>query len=215
MRRTILALAVLAAMAVSYGLGRHYTQSQTGSKTGRRVLYYVDPMHPAYKSDKPGIAPDCGMQLEPVYAEAAGNAASSSPLAALPAGAVGIDGATQRLLGIRLADVEKSGSTRIIRAVGRVAPEDTRVYRINPGVDGFIRETYNDSVGVQVKQDQKLASYYSPEFLAVASGYLAASERVPGSTGGDGSRTVPFPGAVSKQGVSSLQGYTDRLRNLR
>jgi Cu(I)/Ag(I) efflux system membrane fusion protein len=50
--------------------------------------------------------------------------------------------------------------------------------------------------------------------VAVASGYLAASERVPGSTGGDGSRTVPFPGAVSKQGVSSLQGYTDRLRNL-
>ena len=26
-------------------------------------------MHPAYKSDKPGIAPDCGMKLEPVYAE--------------------------------------------------------------------------------------------------------------------------------------------------
>jgi Cu(I)/Ag(I) efflux system membrane fusion protein len=25
---------------------------------------------------------------------------------------------------------------------------------------------------------------------------------------------MPFPGAVSKQGVSSLQGYTDRLRNL-
>ena len=36
---------------------------------GRRVLYYVDPMHPAYKSDKPGVAPDCGMTLEPVYAD--------------------------------------------------------------------------------------------------------------------------------------------------
>lgn len=35
----------------------------------RKVLYYVDPMHPAYKSDKPGIAPDCGMKLEPVYAD--------------------------------------------------------------------------------------------------------------------------------------------------
>lgn len=34
-----------------------------------KVLYYVDPMHPSYKSDKPGIAPDCGMQLTPVYAE--------------------------------------------------------------------------------------------------------------------------------------------------
>ena len=36
---------------------------------GRKVLYWVDPMHPAYKSDKPGIAPDCGMKLEPVYAD--------------------------------------------------------------------------------------------------------------------------------------------------
>ena len=26
----------------------------------RRVLYYVDPMHPAYTSDRPGTAPDCG-----------------------------------------------------------------------------------------------------------------------------------------------------------
>lgn len=37
--------------------------------SGRRILYWVDPMHPAYKSDKPGIAPDCGMKLEPVYAD--------------------------------------------------------------------------------------------------------------------------------------------------
>jgi len=65
-----------------------------------------------------------------------------------------------------------------------------------------------------VKKDQKLATYYSPDALSVASGFLAASERVPGSVGNDGSRTVPFPGAVSKQGLSSLQGYTDRLRNL-
>jgi RND family efflux transporter MFP subunit len=36
---------------------------------GRKVLYYVDPMHPSYTSDKPGTAPDCGMALEPVYAD--------------------------------------------------------------------------------------------------------------------------------------------------
>jgi ferredoxin len=34
----------------------------------RNVLYWYDPMHPAYKSDKPGIAPDCAMQLVPRYA---------------------------------------------------------------------------------------------------------------------------------------------------
>ena len=214
MRRIGLAIAVVAAIAVSYGLGRYHPHSQTGGQTGRKVLYYVDPMHPAYKSDKPGIAPDCGMELEPVYAEDAGNAAPSSPVAQLPAGAVTIDGGTQRLLGVRVAAVERSGATRIIRVVGRVVPEDTRVYRVNSGADGFIRETYNDSVGVRVKKDQKLATYYAPDFLSIASGFLAATERVPGANGNDGNRTVPFPGAVSRQGVSSLQGYTDRLRNL-
>jgi Cu(I)/Ag(I) efflux system membrane fusion protein len=214
MRRITPAIAVVAALAASYGLGRYQPHSQADSKTGRHVIYYVDPMHPAYRSDKPGIAPDCGMQLEPVFAGDAGNASLLSPLAQMPAGAVGIDGATQQLLGIRVAPVQKSGASRTVRVVGRVLPEDTRVYRINSGVDGVIRETYDDSLGVRVKKDQKLATYYAPDFLSVASGFLAAVQNVPGAVGRDGARSVPFPGALAQQGRSSLQGYTDRLRNL-
>jgi len=214
MRRVIIAVAVLAAIVAAYQLGRRNPPSQTGSQTARRVLYYVDPMHPAYRSDKAGIAPDCGMKLEPVFASAAGNAVSSPALAQLPEGAVNIDSATQRLLGIQLAQVEKSSGARTIRVLGRVVPEDTRVYSVNSGVDGFIRGTYNDSVGNRVKKDQKLATFYSPDFLSVASGFLAAVQGVPGAVGKDGARTMPFPGALAKQGVSSLQGYTDRLRNL-
>jgi len=37
---------------------RDASQSSTPSGQARRVLYWVDPMHPAYKSDKPGNAPD-------------------------------------------------------------------------------------------------------------------------------------------------------------
>jgi len=214
MRRTSLAIVVVAAIATSYGLGRYNSYSQISNGSGRHVLYYVDPMHPAYKSDKPGIAPDCGMALVPVFTEDVGSAQTSSPPAQISAGAVSIDAATQRLMGLRVAPVEKKGATHTVRAIGRVVPEDTRVYRINSGLDGFIRETYNDSVGMLVKKDQKLASYYSPDFLAIASGFLAASERVPGAVGNDGNRTMPFPGTLSKQGVSSMQGYTDRLRNL-
>ncbi|HMD86601.1 MAG TPA: efflux RND transporter periplasmic adaptor subunit [Terriglobia bacterium] len=36
-----------------------------------KILYYKDPMHPWYHSDKPGFAPDCGMKLLPVYASEA------------------------------------------------------------------------------------------------------------------------------------------------
>ncbi len=34
----------------------------------RKVLYYACPMHPQVKSDKPGKASCCGMQMEPVFA---------------------------------------------------------------------------------------------------------------------------------------------------
>lgn len=47
----------------------HQTSENPIEKKEPKILYYVDPMHPTYKSDKPGIAPDCGMQLTPVYAE--------------------------------------------------------------------------------------------------------------------------------------------------
>src|SRR5512138_866104 len=68
-------------------------RSASGHGAGRTVLRYVDPMHPAYTSDKPGIAPDCGMQLEPVYADDA-PAAPTSPgaVSSRPAGTVSISG---------------------------------------------------------------------------------------------------------------------------
>jgi membrane fusion protein, copper/silver efflux system len=215
MKKILSAVVIALLMILSYVVGRHHVASPaTASTSARRVLYWIDPMHPNYKSDRPGVAPDCGMQLAPVYADELGTAPRSASLAQLPAGGIAIDGAMQGLLGIRVATVERSGAPRVVRVLGHVVPEDTRVYRINSGMEGFIRETYNDSVGVQVKKDQKLASFYGPESLSVLSGYLAATTGVPGSVGKDGNRTMPFPGAVSKQGVSSVQGYTDRLRNL-
>jgi len=76
LRALLLILLVLAVFAAGYGYGRWYGKNAGGAaqKGGRKILYYVDPMHPAYKSDKPGIAPDCGMKLEPVYED--GGAAS-------------------------------------------------------------------------------------------------------------------------------------------
>ena len=211
MRKAITAGLIGLLMIVSYAVGRHHSEPARESAHSRRILYWVDPMHPNYKSDRPGSAPDCGMSLEPVYADSAVSADATVPL---PPGAVAIDSSSQRLVGIRLATPEKTSGAHTIHFQGRVVPEDTRTYLVNSGMDGFVRETYNDSVGVLVKKDQKLATSYVGETLSVASGFLAATVAVPGAAGKDGARTVPFPGAVAKQGVSSVQGYTDRLRNL-
>ena len=211
MRKVITAGSIGLLMIVSYALGRRHSAPATENASSRRILYWVDPMHPDYKSDHPGTAPDCGMALEPVYADSVGSPSSTVPV---PPGAVAIDAAAQRLVGIRVAPAEKTSGAHSVRVLGRVVPEDTRTYRVNSGMDGFIRETFNDSVGELVKKDQRLATSYVADTLSVASGFLAASAGVPGAAGKDGARTVPFPGAVSKQGVSSIQGYTDRLRNL-
>jgi len=213
MKRTLSAIGIFLLVAASYVVGRRQTSPNPAASTSsRRVLYWVDPMHPDYKSDHPGTAPDCGMALEPVYTDTSTSLAVSG--APAPDGAVGIDVDRQQLFGIRVAAVAKTSGSEKIRVLGRVVPEDTRVYRITAGSDGFIRETFNDSVGELVKKDQKLATSYLGETLAVASGFLAATAGAPGAVGKDGNRTMPYPGAVNKQGVSSVQGYTDRLRNL-
>ena len=75
--KVIHTIALLAVIGGAFAGGYVYRAIQSGapraeSRGGRKVLYWVDPMHPAYKSDKPGIAPDCGMKLEPVYADGGG-----------------------------------------------------------------------------------------------------------------------------------------------
>ena len=70
MKRLTWGAFLLVIVAVSFLAGSWFTgrgASKGEQVTSRKILYYVDPMHPAYKSDKPGIAPDCGMELVPVY----------------------------------------------------------------------------------------------------------------------------------------------------
>jgi len=80
MRKLIGILLIAGAVAGAFFLGREYS-TRPATTEGRKILYWYDPMHPAYRSDKPGIAPDCGMQLEPRYA-------GEGPAAATPQGKV-------------------------------------------------------------------------------------------------------------------------------
>jgi len=213
MKKIPIAFVILLLMALSYFAGRrHPAPRESATPSTRPVLYWVDPMHPDYKSDHPGVAPDCGMELEPVYAEPVSASVSSSapPLR----GSVSIDAARQQLFGIRVASVEKTSGTGKLRVLGRVVPEDTRVFKVDSGMNGFVRATFNDSVGELVQKNQKLATYYGSESLSVESGFLAATAGVNPTNNKDGNRTLAYPGAVSKQGFSSVQGYSDRLRNL-
>src|SRR5260370_41375539 len=99
------------------GFGAGYRLNHPRQDQSHRVLYYVDPMHPSYRSSKPGTAPDCGMDLVPVYADSAANALASK---ATPGPGTRIDPAVQQLYGIRLAKAESQAQHQSVRLFGRV-----------------------------------------------------------------------------------------------
>lgn len=89
-------------------------------------------------------------------------------------GSVYVSDEKQKVMGVRLGIVEKASGEHTLRALGRVATDETRIYRINASVDGWILDAYENSTWSLVKKDQILASFYSPEFLSAQQAFIYA-----------------------------------------
>jgi len=147
-------------------------RSGTGDKareSAKHVLYYVDPMHPAYRSDKPGTAPDCGMDLVPVYEDA-----RSAPKSTSTSGAVILNAEKQRLMGVLVEPVRMSSERRTLRTTGRVEADGDRLYRLMAGTDGWVQSVQNNPVGTLVKKNELLATLYSREFRNAQQAFLGS-----------------------------------------
>jgi membrane fusion protein, copper/silver efflux system len=153
------------------GGGGGRPQAEAG---GRQVLYWVDPMNPAHRSEEPGIAP-CGMPFEPVYADGAGaDGAMTDRLRSLPAGTVQISPERQQLIGVRVEAVARKGFDHTLRLLGRVAADETRVYRLYSVTDGWIRWMSPATTGSVVRKDEVLAGFYSQEVLGPQQAFIYA-----------------------------------------
>jgi hypothetical protein len=168
----LLLLTAFTVTAFLAGSWRSQHASANSSAGSRRILYYTDPMHPSYKSDKPGTAPDCGMQLEPVYADSAPASGSQDQAAPVPPGAVRIDSAKQQLGGIQTSVAQKVSGESAIRLFGKVTADEARVYKLNAGSDGYIEQVSAATTGSRVKRDQTLASFSAPMAVMPIQTYL-------------------------------------------
>ncbi len=169
------------------------------TKTGeRKVLYWYDPMHPAYKSDKPGIAPDCGMTLVPKYAE-------DQSLAKMPVGTVTISPEKQVLAGVRTAVVQRKSLVRDIRTTAQIVADETRIAHVHVKVAGYVDQVYVDFVGQLVKKGQPLFTLYSPDLVSTQEEYLIAKR------GNATLANAPFQ-EISQGSQSLLQSARQRLK---
>ncbi|MBI4552212.1 MAG: efflux RND transporter periplasmic adaptor subunit [Candidatus Latescibacteria bacterium] len=135
----------------------------------KKILYYRDPMHPAYTSPKPGTAPDCGMDLVPVYE---GEEAVTVTVPGLAT--VTISPERQQLIGVKTEVVTRQTLDKTLRTVGRVDYDERRLAHIHTKTEGWIQHLHVDYTGQLVQKGQPLLTIYSPELVATQEEYLLA-----------------------------------------
>ena len=131
--------------------------------TGKKVLYWHDPMVPGQKFDKPGKSPFMDMQLVPVYADGGSDQ-----------GAVAISPRVQQNLGVRIAEVKSGSQSSTMEAVGSVAYNERDVAVVQARSNGFLERLYVRAPLDPVRKGQPLAELYVPDWVAAQEEYLSA-----------------------------------------
>ncbi|MEO5699334.1 MAG: efflux RND transporter periplasmic adaptor subunit [Casimicrobiaceae bacterium] len=169
-----------AADAITHGTATEAAAStpQTAARvepdTGRKVLYWHDPMVPGQRFDKPGKSPFMDMQLVPVYADGGGDA-----------GGVAIDARVQQNLGVRTAIVKRGTSAPSIETVGTVAYNERDVALVQARASGFVERLFVRATLDPVRAGQPLAELYVPDWVAAQEEFLAARRIASRDPGGE------------------------------
>jgi membrane fusion protein, copper/silver efflux system len=153
----------------------------------KKETYYC-PMHPHYKSDKPGNCPICSMKLvslEAAPAPVAGQhemqgmamqsgAAGNSGVGAPSGNLIFIAPQRQQMIGVKTTGAKVVPLVKEIRAVGKVSYDETKVTHIHTKVTGYVEEVFVDFMGKIVKRGDPLFTIYSPDLVSTQEEYLLA-----------------------------------------
>ena len=162
-RRSLLLLAViltvlLGSVTAWYLVWRGGTE-MAGDGSGRRILYWYDPMIPDERYPGPGKS-SMGMDLIPKYADEA-------------EGGVRVSSAMAQNLGIRVVRAEVRDVAPTIPAVGRVELDERLIAEVQTLTPGFVETLTIRAEGEPVRQGTVIATVYSPELLGAQHEYAA------------------------------------------
>lgn len=133
------------------------SQEAEKDSAGKKPLYWVAPMDPNYKRDKPGKSP-MGMDLIPVYQEDS-SGSDTGP------GTIKISPDVVNNLGVRTALAERKVMHTEIQTVGYVKYDEDQLVNIHSRVNGWIEKLYVKASGDPVKKGQPLYEIYSPQLV--------------------------------------------------
>ena len=145
---TALIVMVLQSAYLSFGFS-----ASAIAEEENEILYWVAPMDPNYRRDKPGKSP-MGMDLIPYYA-----AEDSAD------GTVSISPTVVQNLGVRTAKAELTQLWRGIDTVGYVDYDESKVSHIHLRTEGWIENLAVESEGERIKKGDFLFKVYAPKLV--------------------------------------------------
>lgn len=140
--------------------------SGTDAASGRRILYWYDPMVPMERYQGPGKS-SMNMDLIPKYADG-------------PEGGVRVSPAMIQSLGIRVVRAQVRDLIPSVPAVGRVELDERLIAEVQTFTPGFVESLAVRAEGEPVARGGVVASVYSPELYGAQQEY-AALRRIRGS----------------------------------
>ena len=131
--------------------------------TGRKILFYHDPMAPGKTFDAPGKSPFMDMMLVPKYA--GGDSADPSN--------VSVSSRVQQNLGIRTAPVVSGSLSRSVSVPGTIAYNERDQVVVQARSNAFVERIHVRATLDPVRQGQPLADLYVPDWVAAQEEFLA------------------------------------------
>ncbi|HHC78912.1 MAG TPA: efflux RND transporter periplasmic adaptor subunit [Flavobacteriia bacterium] len=148
-------------------LGNVFSGGSTSSKGEEEHNYVQDKetglwtcsMHPQIKMDKPGNCPICGMELIPL--EASGDSEEN-----IASNEIVMTPEAIQLANIQTSVVGKANANKEIRLLGRVKPDERRLYSQVSHIPGRIERLYVNFTGEKVSRGQRIVRIYSPDLIS-------------------------------------------------
>ena len=137
--------------------------------TGKKILYYHDPMVPGNKFEKPAKSPFMDMMLVPVYADSDGDGSK-----------VTVSPRIQQNLGVRTAPVVEGTLSPAVAAVGSIAWNERDQAVVQARATGFVERLQVRATLDRVAKGQALAELYVPDWIAAQEEFLSV-RRMQGS----------------------------------
>jgi membrane fusion protein, copper/silver efflux system len=139
--------------------------------TGRRILYYHDPMVPGNQFDKPAKSPFMDMMLVPVYADGGGDGGGGS--GAGEGSTVTVSPRLQQNLGVRTAPVTEGTLSPPVTAVGSIAFNERDQATVQARATGYVERLHVRATLDRVTKGQALAELYVPDWIAAQEEFLS------------------------------------------